>query len=463
MSITELDTENADRDLTSQVTVLTDTPDASNNLICQALILFGDGVKNLDGSGGDFELEISVGGNTVQPAPQVVTFGTDVRAAVWTTAFPVPANSEVVIKAESPNLADTDVDVTAYLYDVSAPTGAETLTAFGTGSGLSALALATDLATLDGKVVTVDTVVDTLTTNLATLDGKVVTVDTVVDTLATDLATLDGKVVTVDTVVDTLTTNLATLDGKVVTVDTVVDTLTTNLATLDGKVVTVDTVADAVKVVTDKLADTLEDDGGTYRFTENALEEAPGGADVAAIQAVTDKLDTALEADGELYRFTENALEEAPAGADLAAIKAKTDLITIGRIQAVSPVLESGEIDLVAGDDYAAAVSTALTITIEAYGGPSLSGATAELRIAALGDYEAGGCATTLTLTDAGPEMSGADAVFTFEATGEQTAALGTVPPAAPLNYVHQLVVISGTGETATIALGAVNVKGAIA
>jgi len=421
MSITELDTENADRDLTSQVTVLTDTPDASNNLICQALILFGDGVKNLDGSGGDFELEISVGGNTVQPAPQVVTFGTDVRAAVWTTAFPVPANSEVVIKAESPNLADTDVDVTAYLYDVSAPTGAETLTAFGTGSGLSALAL------------------------------------------ATDLATLDGKVVTVDTVVDTLTTNLATLDGKVVTVDTVVDTLTTNLATLDGKVVTVDTVADAVKVVTDKLADTLEDDGGTYRFTENALEEAPGGADVAAIQAVTDKLDTALEADGELYRFTENALEEAPAGADLAAIKAKTDLITIGRIQAVSPVLESGEIDLVAGDDYAAAVSTALTITIEAYGGPSLSGATAELRIAALGDYEAGGCATTLTLTDAGPEMSGADAVFTFEATGEQTAALGTVPPAAPLNYVHQLVVISGTGETATIALGAVNVKGAIA
>lgn len=38
-------------------------------------------------------------------------------------------------------------------------------------------------------------------------------------------------------------------------------------------------VAGAVGV---KLDDTLEDDGGTYRFTANALEQAPGGAGVAA-------------------------------------------------------------------------------------------------------------------------------------------------------------------------------------
>ena len=147
MAITQVDTENADRDLTSQVTVLTDTPDASNNVICQALIMFGDGTKNLDGTGGDFELEISVAGNTVQPAPQVVTFGTDVRASVWTTAFPVPANTEVVIKATSPNAADTDVDVTAYLYDVSAPSAAAVLAAFGTGSTLSSCATATGFST----------------------------------------------------------------------------------------------------------------------------------------------------------------------------------------------------------------------------------------------------------------------------------------------------------------------------
>jgi hypothetical protein len=33
----------------------------------------------------------------------------------------------------------------------------------------------------------------------------------------------------------------------------------------------------AIKLTTDKLDDTLEDDAGTYRFTENALEEGPSG------------------------------------------------------------------------------------------------------------------------------------------------------------------------------------------
>jgi len=115
--IVQLDTENADRDLTSIVTVLTDTPDASNPMICQGYVAFGDGVKNLDGTGGDFSLVVTVGGQTVQPSPQTVTFGTEVRSAVWTTPFPVPANTAVVMSVTSPNAADSDVDVTAYLYD----------------------------------------------------------------------------------------------------------------------------------------------------------------------------------------------------------------------------------------------------------------------------------------------------------------------------------------------------------
>jgi hypothetical protein len=40
---------------------------------------------------------------------------------------------------------------------------------------------------------------------------------------------------------------------------------------------TVDGVVDAIQVTTDKLDDTLEDDAGTYRFTINALEQAPSG------------------------------------------------------------------------------------------------------------------------------------------------------------------------------------------
>jgi len=114
----ELDTENADRDLTSSVTVLTDTPNASSPMMCQGLIMLGDGSKDLSGTGGDFEFVITVNGQTVQPSPQVVNFSTDIRASVWTGAFPVPANVEVVIKVKSPNAADSDVDVTAYLYDL---------------------------------------------------------------------------------------------------------------------------------------------------------------------------------------------------------------------------------------------------------------------------------------------------------------------------------------------------------
>ena len=118
MAISLLDSENADRDLTSQVTVLTDTPHAVDNILCQGLIFFGDGVKDLDGTGGGFELTITVGGQTVEPDPQIVWFSTAIRAAVFTSIFPVPAKMEVIIKVKSPNVADSDVDVTAYLFDI---------------------------------------------------------------------------------------------------------------------------------------------------------------------------------------------------------------------------------------------------------------------------------------------------------------------------------------------------------
>ncbi len=83
---------------------------------------------------------------------------------------------------------------------------------------------------------------------------------------------------------------LSTHDGKFDTVDMVADAIKaktdllpadpaseTNVNVNETKINTLDTVADAVKVVTDKLADTLEDDVGTCRFTENALEQAPSG------------------------------------------------------------------------------------------------------------------------------------------------------------------------------------------
>ena len=151
MAINQFDTENADRDLTSQVTVLTDTPDASNNVMAIGLVYFGDGSKDLDGSGGNFELTITVGGQTIQPDPQIITFSTATRAAVWTTVFPVPANQEVIIKAKSPNSADSDVDVTAYLFEAMRGTDSAALASVcteGRLAELDAANLPTDIAAI---------------------------------------------------------------------------------------------------------------------------------------------------------------------------------------------------------------------------------------------------------------------------------------------------------------------------
>lgn len=119
MSIELLDYTNSDYDLTSTQTVLTDIPDSSHARLCQARIALGDGVKNLDGSGGNFELTIVVGGQTWNGGPQIVTLGTDVRAIIWTEQFPVHVGDQVDLKVKSPNAADTDVDVVARLYDVA--------------------------------------------------------------------------------------------------------------------------------------------------------------------------------------------------------------------------------------------------------------------------------------------------------------------------------------------------------
>jgi len=119
MAIVLLDSENADRDLTALITVLTDTPDASNPILCQAIIMLGDGSKDLDGTGGSFDLEVTVGGQTVQTNPYRLNFDAEIRSAIVTRSFPVPANKEVVIGVKSPNGADTDVDTTAYLCNLS--------------------------------------------------------------------------------------------------------------------------------------------------------------------------------------------------------------------------------------------------------------------------------------------------------------------------------------------------------
>jgi hypothetical protein len=116
---------------------------------------------------------------------------------------------------------------------------------------------------------TKDILEDTDTTipgELAGIESKIDTVDTVVDRIEIDTTSIETKVDTVDAVVDAILVDtgtdipatLTTIEGKVDTVDTVVDAILIDtgtdipatLTTIDGKVDTVDTVVDAILVDT---------------------------------------------------------------------------------------------------------------------------------------------------------------------------------------------------------------------
>ncbi|MEO0511829.1 MAG: hypothetical protein AAF108_02915 [Planctomycetota bacterium] len=84
-----------------------------------ALLDLGDGSKGLDGTGGSFEYRVVINSQSVGGGPQAVVLGTQSRASITVPEFYVPPGGTVQIYARSPNAADTDVDVTARLFDAS--------------------------------------------------------------------------------------------------------------------------------------------------------------------------------------------------------------------------------------------------------------------------------------------------------------------------------------------------------
>ena len=87
-------------------------------LVCQGRISLGNGVNDLDGSGGEFECTMTLGGQTVQPDPQLVWFSTATRSAIFTEQFPIYIGETVTIKIKSPNAADSSVYVRACIIEV---------------------------------------------------------------------------------------------------------------------------------------------------------------------------------------------------------------------------------------------------------------------------------------------------------------------------------------------------------
>lgn len=115
----QIATNNADVNLATGANVYNATPDANNIRLVQAIINLGDGTKNLDGTGGDFTVKITVGSQVVDAGGVTKTLGTEVRAQIQTEALVVPANTALAIHVTSPNAGDTDVDATCTLYDAA--------------------------------------------------------------------------------------------------------------------------------------------------------------------------------------------------------------------------------------------------------------------------------------------------------------------------------------------------------
>jgi hypothetical protein len=101
-------------------------------------------------------------------------------------------------------------------------------------------------------------------------------------------------------------------------------------------------VADIATAVWGAVSRTIT--GGTITTNSDKTGYALTGTDIADIKAVTVKLDTAMELDGAVYRFTTNALEEAPSSSGGDATAANQTII-INHLTDVKGATFSGATD----------------------------------------------------------------------------------------------------------------------
>ena len=198
---------------------------------------------------------------------------------------------------------------------------------------------------------------------------------------------------------------------------------------------------------------TLSAFGFTINTNANATE--------TAIKNTTDKLNAMIEPDGADFRFDANALEMAPAGGGgggglttqqntwLESAYQKTLPITSGRVTVVSPVVEAGRVEIIAGDDYFSADGRALQWSSAAW--PNLTGATVSMKV-----YDS---ARALLGTFAGSiqNAGSAEQGISVELSSIQTTALYSSGPATALSFDLEAT-LSG-GRKATLARGEIVVK----
>jgi hypothetical protein len=153
-----------------------------------------------------------------------------------------------------------------------------------------------------------------------------------------------------------------------------------------------------------------------------------------------------MEQDGPVYRFTANALEQAPGGGASAeeVWEYPQRTLSSGGATAISPVSGDGEkVELVAGYDYAAADGYALDWSADHW--PDLTGAAVKLYIA-----QADGDAASVT----GSVVSPGEPTQTvrFEPNALATAALDAG------HHEYAIEAVLAIGRTVPLALGVAHV-----
>lgn len=104
---------------------------------------------------------------------------------------------------------------------------------------------------------------------------------------------------------------------------------------------TVDTVADAIKVTIDKLDTAMELDGAVYRYTTNALEQAPTGGSAPTVEQIADEVQTRTIAGVTLVNGLAANTVDASALASDAVSEIQSGLATAAALATVDGVVDA--------------------------------------------------------------------------------------------------------------------------
>lgn len=330
-------------------------------ILCQAFVALGDGTKNLNGAGGTFEVTVEVGSQTVEPDPQEIEVSAgQTRAAFVSQPFTVPPNQAAIIKLQSPNAGDSDVDVTAYLYDVwplvTASGVGEVSIEQILGTALPAESVAGRDAAALGAFLDVATPLLTCAAAMRGTDGANTTVPDAAGTAAALHATTDAALAVVDGLIDTLVARLTAARAL----------LMDNLSNLDRSISTAESNirgsdSDDLKDLSDQM-DNLAGGGTTpttsalgITISQNDVELTgrlqnfyPGEAFDFTVYCVVD--DVAQDITGDTLTIT---VKSAKSDLDAAALIQKTaDVTTYGASGYGVFSFTTTDTDLTPGDVY---------------------------------------------------------------------------------------------------------------